>query len=618
MVTLRAFEPAGLVIDLSNTDLARHLLAVGATGSGKTTAVMNPVLEQLLAAYPGAPAKRVGVLVLDPKGDDSAERVLEYARRAGREEDVLQLGPRGNSYYPFFNSFTRLEQTDEFARRVLLGSCEMGRENAYWSETRAGLVSSALVLLLAGGETIEFDSAVRFIRGFVYEADSPIVNARLKFVEKLATEPGLLHTTRRRLEQALLDARNWANLDVRTKELHRSTLGNALRPLLSPAAHLYLEEGGRRFDPALVLQGRILLVSLSAVSEPQLAAMLFKALKRDFFRAILSRSALSVADRCCALVLDELQLSATPSDEEALAVLRSHGGMVIAATQSLSALEEVMGHARRESLLNNFGNYFFFGAREAALDEFAQLSLGLDKPEDGWLAESPGGVLLIDKPLMPICPAGALARLPEHHCYIKLASGWVSPRPVWLEPHFHEAKAPVAPPAKVDDLAAAVIRLRAVDQQLQEAGVPRFLVFMQQRGYKLCNSPSVVAAVWLLYKPKASRSSLLESARATFCNASGLDALPTCWLADLLRLQLWNPGLANCTNMVVREGVLWLEPVPLLPWPPGGPSLLVEIVNRHIYPSLWQELRPAHMQRLLNERPDLRQDLSAFLPENEE
>lgn len=68
-------------------------------------------------------------------------------------------------------------------------------------------------------------------------------------------------------------------------------------------------------DPAAVLDGKILVCSLSAISDPQLTLLLFRALKRDYYNAVLSRPACNPqADHLCGIILDELSLAVTNED----------------------------------------------------------------------------------------------------------------------------------------------------------------------------------------------------------------------------------------------------------------------------------------------------------------
>jgi hypothetical protein len=172
MIRLLCYEPAGQVLALSADDLMRHVLGLGATGCGKTTGLVNPLLQQVIAEHAEDASRKAGLLVLDPKDDDTQDKVRAYARKAGRLEDVQILSNTGDSHYGYFSDFQRLDQVDEFTRRVLYGCHEMGDQNAYWTESRFGLVNSALTVLLAAGLPRSFDRVAEFLRTWFHAQDA--------------------------------------------------------------------------------------------------------------------------------------------------------------------------------------------------------------------------------------------------------------------------------------------------------------------------------------------------------------------------------------------------------------------------------------------------------------
>ncbi|HVV70368.1 MAG TPA: type IV secretion system DNA-binding domain-containing protein, partial [Verrucomicrobiae bacterium] len=412
MIKLRCYEPAGTVLELSADDLTRHVIAFGATGSGKTTALINPMLQQLVRWRADEPCSRPGLLVLDPKGDDSAEKVRAYARAAGRERDLSVLSIGGDTFYDLLGGLERLEQVESYARRLLSGTRDLGRENAYWTESRDGLVQTALVILLANGNPVTFDDAVSFMQAWWFSPDSKRLQPKLNFVKKVLASSILRPLSRRRLELALTEVKNWAALDARHKEVHRSTLHNALRPLLSSAAHSLFAQKSVEFRPQCVLDGKILLVSLDAISHPELARLIFRIVRRDFYAAVQSRKSFQPdLHRLCGLIADELALSAMPEDVQALSVIRAKGGFVAAATQSLSGLDEVLGLRGREALLVNFNSTFFFAARERALDEHAFFTLGTREAQERQRTSVDLGDVITrgneSVVQQPVCPPGA-------------------------------------------------------------------------------------------------------------------------------------------------------------------------------------------------------------------
>jgi hypothetical protein len=621
MIRLTCYEPPGLVLELGPEDLTRHLLALGSTGSGKTTGLMNPVLRQLIQWRAGKPTERIGLLVLDPKEDETDQKIAAYAADAGRAGDVTVLSAQGNSFYDLFGGFRRLEQVDEFTRRLLSGSRDMGDQNAYWTESRHGIINSCLTVLLASSKPITFDSVTEFVRAWVYDHDSAAVRYGLSFVERLLGCANLKPTTRRRLQLALAEASNWKALDGRTRELHKSALNNALRPLLSPAARdLFDPSRGSRFNPADVLHGRILVASINAVCHPQLAAVLFKALKREFFEAVLSRVAVRPeSERLCGLILDELPLSAMPGDVDSLALIRSKGGFVVACSQGINALDEGLGWRRRKALLTNFNSVFFFGSREDETDELAMLTLGThEQKKEADTSEGTSPIQAMELPrswrMVPVCPAGSLSKLGQHQAYVKLANGAAPNGPVWIAPLFFDYIAPKirAQPDDLTEAAAALLReeeAQAPPSVSSGSGVSFFLLRMHREGNPLILTPSIVASAGLLCAPKVSRNEVL---RLIPTKIVGLELLPTCWLMGLHRWLLKYPALVTIIEGVsISSGVLWprLHPATLI-WGDGAFSI-PQSLNLFIYPSLWRPLRRRHWAHLRSERPDLRQELES-------
>lgn len=618
MIKLLCYEPAGQVLALRQDDLTRHVLGLGATGCGKTTGLVNPLLQQVIGFHAADASRKAGLLVLDPKDDDTKDKVLAYAREAGRQEDVIVLSTTADSYYAYFSEFRRLDQVDEFTRRVLYGTQDMGDQNAYWTESRFGLVNAALTVLLARGGNVTFDRVAEFLRAWIYAQDSAEVKESLQFVERLLAVDNLRSATRRRLQLAVAEAQNWKALDTRTRELHKSTLNNALRSLLSPAARdLFDESRSRCFNPADVLSGKILVASTNAVTHPHLAALLFRALKRDYYGAVLSRvQANPDRDRLAGLILDELQLSVMPEDVAALALLRSKGGFVVACAQGLNGLDEALGQSQRAALLANFNSIIYFSSREDKTDAHAMLTLGIqDSPASLGPAKDEGNLQVVEGmqsgQARLVCPPGSLARLPQHHAYAKLADGTVTKAPVWLEPKFHDS-VPLPVTVETDDLAQASSLLRSEDEDAAtlHTDVPLLLIHMHRRRHLVRLTPNVVAAAWQLCKPRVGRNRLL--ARITV-GIKGVDQLPSCWLLGLTHWLRKNSSMAPVIATVsVRSGVLWPELDNAAKMWGDGPLAVPEAMNLFIYPSLWRPLLPRHLAQLTVERPDLRPELQSL------
>ncbi len=356
---------------------------------------------------------------------------------------------------------------------------------------------------------------------------------------------------------------------------------------------------------------------MNAVCHPELTALLFRALKRDYYAAVLSRIAFRPEhDRLCGLILDELPLSVMPDDAEALALLRSKGGFVVACAQGISGLDEAVGYRRRATLLANFNSILYFASRDDQTDHHALLTLGLrDSPPASASGDDHGDFQVLERiPAglpRPVCPPGALARLASHHAYVKLANGSVTNDPLWLEPRFHDF-APTPPPVESDDLARAIAALKPAETEPtnRPVDVPMFLLYMHRQRHPLRLTPSIVAAAWQLCRPRTHPNRILARWSEQI---AGLDSLPPCWLIGLHRWLLKNPAMGSTLVAVsINMGILWPELGPASQMWGDGPLSVPESVNRFVYPSLWRPLLPRHWKRLRVDRPDLRAELQSL------
>jgi TraM recognition site of TraD and TraG len=618
LARLLCFEPAGKVIELSCQTVLKHILATGSTGSGKTSSVIDPCLEQFVKFGGGNPTKKLGLLILDPKGD-SAFKVSECAKGANREQDLVILGK--SSHYDLFADLVNLDQIDHFTEQLMSGSADMGPLNAYWEEARRGFVSSSLFLLLAQGGSISYAQASAFLSSCWLPAEiNPLVEKKLTFARALLRVGRLSQAAKRRLELAIRDIEQWFRLDSRLRESHRSSLMNILRPLLDPRAQRLFEGQGRIFSPRDVLDGRILLVSVDAQVSPRLASLVFRMVKRDFFSAIHSRRAVDLdRDRLCILVADEYYLAAEPEDIENLATCRSRGAAVLAATQGLSALDEKLGRRKRDALLGNFGSMFFFCNRERAADEEAFLRMGFQEPS----AKTPsapvfGPVDVIDSGPVPgrapVCEPGSLSRLVSHEAFVILADGTRTTAPVWLEPKFHPIPEPPPRHSQPDEFRREARRLRAavmLDDLAQSANQHLLLGQMHQRGRRLWLTPPILESLWPLCQPKQPREQLLEVLATKWDVSAGKD-FPSCWLVGLVALLQERPALGGMLlGIDAVQGVLWMS---LSERAPDSPEYVEwhELANLWIYPSLWKPARRTHLCLLWARFPHLRSHLRSL------
>jgi hypothetical protein len=582
---------------------------VGSTGSGKSTLLLDTT-RQLIAQPFGNAEEKIGLLILDSKCDDLVARVQEAALRAGRAGDVVVFGPNGDCTFDLFGGLRSLDDVERLSRQILGGMESFGRDNAFWHNSSQAMLSAAFSLLVASGQPITFTSTVEFLRAWFL---SPVLPPRiLELVERFNRRGG---STRPLLATALDQVPLWQSLDTRTRSNLQACLLNVLRPLLSPVA-------AKCFDPAAAARtaspadaatkGKICLVSVNAMFEPDLSRFIFRLAKQAFFDAVQQRT--GEPHRLCGLIVDEFPLIVEESDAEQFATIRTKRCFALSASQGINSISARAGAGPTRALLNHFNTTVFFRSREMETSVLAQVAMGTFKlrPHPRHKEES-GYSAVLPRPEPPaveaqVCPIGALGLLAPHQAFLMLADGQRTESPVWFVPWFdldqvETAVAPVVCSASPSFSSAHVERL------------------MLQGGFKPIFSPHLVRAATEIWNPR--RGDVLEGATEFFRNKAcrvpaGLEQLPPCWLAALpgllwkLRRRGWTHLPFFIDRLESSNGVLLISFAQEVSTTEKRLTSWDEIrvaVNAGLYPSRYRPLSRRHVMALAQAWPDLRSAL---------
>ena len=607
LVVWPCYEPPGQRITLTEEELVQHVLVIGSSGCGKTT-LLRGAMDQLI----GDISRSIGLLILDAKTDGTVEHVTEVAQRAGRDRDLFTLGPQGTHTLDLFGPLKTLEDVDRVTQRLLLSTDPILGENPFWQTSMGSLIAAALTLLLVRKRPIVFSEAVDFMRRWFLGLENGVMLAKpvTAIVEQAKRE-----AKKPRVSQQLLGALDlvevWRQLDPRTRSNLQSCLLNVLRPLLSAAAVRCFDANDRQtFSPALVAVGKLCVVSINAMTHPELATFVLRLARREFLDAVQARG--DGHHPLCGLIADEFPLIVRPEDSDQLATLRSKGCFVLAATQGLAALANKIGPRLQQAIMLNFSTMVFMRTREVEAGEFATLTLGqqeqrsVSKRTDTW-EESMTALWDKIRSGQPtwICVPGALGRLKPHQGFVAGSDGGRTERPVWFVPWFELT------PQQAQPAANAVGAPQHVERLLSRSGVKPVL----------CSELVQAAARLDEHRRDKALAQAKDFFRSKACRIpAGLESLPACWLAGLPGI-LWaskKPHWTHIPYMISRlaceDGVLVMsfaqeqspEDDRLTQW-----DKIRMTVNRNIYPSRWRRLKQRHRMLLQFARPDLHSELHA-------
>ena len=137
-------SPAPQWLTISERGLYTGTCIVGATGSGKTAAMILPAMRQLFAYKASDSERKLSGIVLEVKGDlcRQLQRILKWC---GREEDYVEISLDGDiRYNPLNNSLDAYAQAFNIAS-IITAIWGKGKE-PFWQQSYTDLVRYVILL----------------------------------------------------------------------------------------------------------------------------------------------------------------------------------------------------------------------------------------------------------------------------------------------------------------------------------------------------------------------------------------------------------------------------------------------------------------------------------------
>jgi hypothetical protein len=302
---------------LSATDSLRHTHVLGPTGTGKSTLLINLIVQDMEAGR--------GVLVLDPKDliNDLLDRVPDH-----RVDDMVVIDPTDLAPVGL-NPLADAHQSPDLVADQLL-SVFHGLYAAHWGPRTQDILHAALLTL------------------------TRVPGSTLASLPLLLADGGFRHRITSQIDDPLALGPFWASYE-RWSEAERTTATapvlNKLRPfLLRPQLRAVIAQTSPRFSlRQLFTERKIVLVNLAkGLLGPESSALLGALLLSQFWQATLSRAAIAPARRHPVIAyLDEfadyLHLGSDLAD--ALGQARGLGVGMVLAHQFLHQLDPALRSA---------------------------------------------------------------------------------------------------------------------------------------------------------------------------------------------------------------------------------------------------------------------------------
>lgn len=342
----------GLAFALGLKDLQQHLLVLGGTGSGKTSALLVPLAMQA-GIWPG-----VGMVVMDGKGALPAELagLVPGLRIIDPEKERLSLV-----------AGLEPEQLVGLMAAMLGG----GGSDPFWNNAAADLLRHGAVLAKAAGGRFW---SLRGVASVAFDEDERLDAIR-------ALDPGQDHGLRLAEALQFFETR-WPATEGKVQS---SIIATARTWIATVTAHPDLLawadtlDGEDTADLMAPLKGGRIGILIPEHRYGAAGALVAAILKARLYGAIRNRAAVpgweATGETPVLFVVDEAQEVNTPDDAAMLPIGRSLGLAFVAATQTVEGVQEKLGGAAPK-WLGTFGSVIALSGRSPATDGFVAARTG--------------------------------------------------------------------------------------------------------------------------------------------------------------------------------------------------------------------------------------------------
>lgn len=371
-------------IYLSSKSLYQNVLVTGTIGTGKTSSAMYPFTKQLIEYKADSPSEKIGMLVLDVKGNYYI-KVSEFAEKTGRKDDLIVIKLGGKyKYNPLHKPNLKPSVLANRLKTILLLFSPNNSES-YWLDKVEQILTECIKLCrLYNNGYVTFEEIHKLISTENYYAEK-IEILRNKFTRNELNTEDVYNL----MSSLNFFQKEFLSLDQRTLSILRSEITRITNVFVSDY------EVYRTFNPLkeelnffgfenLINTGKIVVLNMNISEYKILSKIIATYLKLDFQTEVMARLANNFenSNRTVAFISDEYHEYCTISDSEFYAQSREAKCINIVATQSYTSLLNALNNQYSvEVIVQNLVNKFWFRTDDVYTIESAQKQIGKEDKE---------------------------------------------------------------------------------------------------------------------------------------------------------------------------------------------------------------------------------------------
>ncbi|MCI8655289.1 MAG: type IV secretion system DNA-binding domain-containing protein [Clostridia bacterium] len=366
-------------IQLPESGLYQNFLITGTIGSGKTSSAMYPFTEQLIKYNAMNPNDKIGMLILDVKGN-YYEQVKKYVENFNLKDDLIIIELNSNiCYNPLHKPHLRPQVLANRLRTILELFSENNQES-YWLDKAEQILTECIkICRLYNNGYVNFTEIHKLVTIPEYYKQK-IETLRTLFIQAKFSiqEVYNLNSSLEFFQKELF------SLDQRTLSILKSEITRITNVFISDydiSKTFCPEESKLTFTgfEDTIQNGKIVVLNMNISEYKNLSKIIAAYLKLDFQTEILTTISKKIT-RKTAFICDEYAEYATKSDSQFFSLSREAKCINIVSTQSYSSLKNTLrDDTSTKVIIQNLINKIWFRTDDIFTIEEAQKQLGKEE-----------------------------------------------------------------------------------------------------------------------------------------------------------------------------------------------------------------------------------------------
>lgn len=330
-------------IIIPSAGLYQNILITGSIGSGKTSAAISTILEELLLSS-------VYGLIIDVKGN-YIQTLKAILKKTNLESKIVEISMESEfSYNPLNSDATEIELAARL-KKVLLVLSNKNTSDAYWLDKAEGYIRDFIVLIRAYTTDVNFSKLHKMVtsKEYLYE--------KLEIIKKNILNNKYDEEHLFKINSSMLNIKNeYLKLDERTIGIIKSEI-TRITSVFCSDKKIY-DKFCKNSIRLNFEKEQVYILSLDIGKNRELAKIISAYLKLEFQSQILSRKKVK---KPIFFVCDEYQEIVNELDASFFSLSREYKCINVISTQSYSSLLNSLKdeHSTRV-VLQNFVNKIWF------------------------------------------------------------------------------------------------------------------------------------------------------------------------------------------------------------------------------------------------------------------